>query len=442
MQRGLGRVETDELRLARLGLAAAMILAAALLLWAGRGTSFFSDELYYFGRVGVDGLAEPFNLSYVLEPLHGHLTATGKLVYELLFATAGTHYFWYRLVEVVLLAICVALFFELARVRVGPWAALAGSVVLLFLGAGWEVLLWPFDLHTLLPLAACLTAVLALERAWPRADAVSCALLVLAMATIEIGVAFAVGIAVGVLMRPDRRSRAWVFAIPLVLYAVWSLWARHFGQSQIDLTQLSALATSMPGSLAASVSSLTGLIDPGGDRAVDVVGGLGPELVLAVLLVIAFVWRISVAPVRQTTWIFLATLLTYWALITLSARLPDTARYMPVDGAAGVADRGRSGGADPRCRKLVGRRMGRRSVRAPSQSRQALRWPGSPRERGRAEQLGVHDDRARPRPGRPRVPAHSRRPRVHRAAAAGLLAAGRCLPAGGGPHRDAGNAAR
>ena len=57
---------------------------------------------------------------------------------------------------------CVALFFELARRRVGPMVALVPCLSLLFLGYAWESFLWAFDLHTIYALAFGLCALLAL----------------------------------------------------------------------------------------------------------------------------------------------------------------------------------------------------------------------------------------------------------------------------------------
>ncbi len=64
--------------------------------------------------------------------------------------------------------LCVGLFFELAQVRIGPWAALAPAILLLFYGYAWETLLWPFDLHTVYALAAGLGALLCLDRPVPE----------------------------------------------------------------------------------------------------------------------------------------------------------------------------------------------------------------------------------------------------------------------------------
>ena len=177
-----------------------MAAASVVILSAGAGASFSTDELYYFGRVvGVNGDLEPYGsvtLHYLLLPHNGHLQIGGKLIYEAMFAVFGTNYFAFRVLEVLTVLLCVGLFFELMRRRVGTPFALLLSVLLAFLGAAWEPLLWPFDLHTTLSLAAGLGALLTLERGGRRADPIACLLLVVSVSLIEVGLAFLVGVAV------------------------------------------------------------------------------------------------------------------------------------------------------------------------------------------------------------------------------------------------------
>ena len=112
----------------------------------------------------------------------------------MLFELAGTSYFVFRAVEVAGFLICVGLFYALARRKTTPFIALAFSVSLLFLGYAQETLLWPFDLHTVYALAFGLGALLALElRSDRRGDIAACALLILSVLTLEVGLAFVVG---------------------------------------------------------------------------------------------------------------------------------------------------------------------------------------------------------------------------------------------------------
>jgi hypothetical protein len=330
---GRRRVELTSPRNSRLALWLAMALGAALMLWAGRDTTLFSDDVAYYARLtsAAGGPPQPFGLEYLLAPYAGHLVIAGKLVYELNFAVFGTAYLPLRVLEAALYLSCIALFFALAAPRAGELPALLASVVLLFMGAAWEVMLWPFDLHTLLALAAGLGALLALERGGPRADRICCALLLVAVASIEVGLAFVAGAAVSILLRDDRRSRLWIAAIPAFLYIVWAVWASRYGQSDTDPTHLATLGPSVASSLAATVASLTGTMSTSDATSAFVVDPGLISLVLAVVVAIAFGRRVSRNDVPATSWAFGAALAVYMLSIALADRRPDSSRYVLVE---------------------------------------------------------------------------------------------------------------
>ena len=308
-----------------------MLVSSVLILWQGRGTTFGGDDLYYFARlVERDGavIRESLGLEYLLAPHNGHLQVVGKLIYEGLFASAGADYFVFRLVAVIAFNACVLLFFLLCRPRIGDPAALIASVLLLFLGAAWEVMLWPFDLHTTFAVAAGLGAFYVLERGGRRADLFCCLLLIGSIATIEVGLAFLAGVAVSVLLRGDRWSRIWIVTLPAALYLAWAAWAQGFGQSDLVFTNLSHLVTSIGTSLAATVGSLTGQIDYGEGVFAGLVSPTDTAPVLAVIVAVLILWRLGRGDVAPSTWVFLAALLTYWGFITLANRAPDSSRYI------------------------------------------------------------------------------------------------------------------
>ena len=267
-------------------------------------------------------------LHYLLLPHNGHLQIGGKLIYEAMFAVFGTNYFAFRVLEVLTVLLCVGLFFELMRRRVGTPVALLLSVLLAFLGAAWEPLLWPFDLHTTLSLAAGLGALLALERGGRRADPIACLLLVVSVSLIEVGLAFLVGVAVAVLIRPDRARRLWIVLIPGGLFAAWYLWARQFGFEQGTLDGVAGLIPSVIESLAATLSALTGTLPTGSDEAVEIVSEPVFAVGLAIIVVIAFVVRLARGSLPASIWPPLVALLAYWVLIAIADRPPDSARYV------------------------------------------------------------------------------------------------------------------
>jgi hypothetical protein len=315
-----------------IALAIAMALSGALILATADGESFGIDEMFYLGRMVEDSgqivQYHSLSLEYLLGPYNGHLQLGGKLIYEATFALFGANYTAFVLVNIAALWACVALVFELARRRVGALAALAPCVLLLFLGFANEVLLWPFDVHTLAAIALGLGALLALERDDRRGDVLACILIVLSIFTIEVGIAILVGIAVLVLLGPDRLRRAWIFILPAALYAAWWIWARKFHQEQsaIELSNLDLIPKTVFHSAAAVLGSLTGTnpVTPASYTTEVTWFGKG----LAVLAAVAVAMRLRLGAVPRALWAWLAIVLFYWVTMGAAARPPEGARYI------------------------------------------------------------------------------------------------------------------
>jgi hypothetical protein len=325
------RVRMDDARAVWAALAIAMAGAVALILWMGRDTTLYADDVEYFAhmlRTGRTPEIVDFSARYVLAPFNGHLQAVGKLIYEAWLQIFGPNYFVLRVFEALMWAGCVGLFFVLARTLVGPGISLAASVLLLFLGAGWEVMLWAFDLHTLIALLCGLGALVVLRRDGWRADSIACVLLVVAVASIELGLAFVVGVGVGILLRDDRWRRIWIVAVPIALYLIWSAWAHQFGQEPLDWLAVVRAIISIPTSLSATVGSLFGLIDPGGSGQANKVGSIFAARLVAVLVAVLVVRRIGRGRVSDEAWVLMATLLTFWAFVALGVRPADQSRYV------------------------------------------------------------------------------------------------------------------
>ena len=203
---GRGVAALRDPRVAWAVLGVAMLCSGGLILYAAHGQGFAIDELFYYGRVANEKGQlvhyAPFSPEYLLAPFNGHLPLGGRFVYELVFATAGAHYTVFVLINIAALWAVAALVFELARRRVGNAAALAPCIVLLFLGFAREQLLWPLDFNTAAALAAGLGAVLTIQREDRRGDVLACVLLVVSIAMIELGLAFALGIALWLVLSP------------------------------------------------------------------------------------------------------------------------------------------------------------------------------------------------------------------------------------------------
>ncbi len=322
-----------------IALGIAMALSAALILNTAAGETFGINEIFYFGRMVEDSgqivQYHSLDLHYLLAPYNGHLQLGGKLIYEATFAVAGTNYTAFVLVNIAALCASVALLFELARRRVGRLAALAPCVLLLFLGCAREVLLWPFDVHTLAAIAFGLGALLALEREDRRGDILACVLITLSVATIEVGIALLVAIAVLVALGPNRLRRAWIFVLPAALYAVWWIWARKFHQDQsaISAENIHLIPKTVFYSAAAVFGSLTGTNPVFVASYNTAVTWFGKAL--TVLAAAAIALRLSRKAVPRALWAWLAMVLFYWVLMGAAARPAEGSRYV-FFGAVGV----------------------------------------------------------------------------------------------------------
>jgi hypothetical protein len=319
------------------GLIAIGVLVAAsiaLSLWLTRGTTFFVDELWYYDAY------RGFNLQELLTQHNGHLVLIPRLIYATGFKLFGSDYFFFRLVQAVGIGLVGWLAYFIARPRVGGALALATAAPLLFLGCAWDATLSSVGIPAVWSLVFGLGAILAVRVESRRGDALTCLLLALAVATFSVGLAFAVGIAVAVLMRPQGWRRAWVFAVPLLLWAAWKigkpgLEGPLFGDSPLTLSNALFIPAYAASSAASLLSGITGLsYDFGGTGFLgppaSVDGPWGPPLAALVLLAIVLRFRRSWPP--ATFWPLAGALLALWTSFALSsgfiARGPDASRYV------------------------------------------------------------------------------------------------------------------
>ncbi len=243
-------VRLDLERLARPALAVAVIASGVLLFHLSRGTSFWADDWTWIATRRGN------TVGTFLTPYNGHLSVVPIAIYRLMFALFGIgSYTPYRAVVIVLSLVVGVLVFVYARTRTGEFVALLLAVLMLFLGPGWQNTMWAFQIPWLVVCVAGILALMLLERGTRRADAGACALLVLAIGSTSLGLAFAVGIAVDLALSRGRWRDAWIVLIPLVLYAIWAL---YYHPNQVDLTAIPAVPVNLAEAAAAALSSLVG----------------------------------------------------------------------------------------------------------------------------------------------------------------------------------------
>lgn len=309
-------------RLANRALPAVVLIYATAALWLTRNVTFTIDELAYFAE--SDGFAP----GSIAAPFGGHLTAITRLFFEASLRLFGPEHLPFQLLQIALVAAAAVLVFLLVRRRLGSEIALAGAVLLLFLGSTPEVLQGNTTMWAQATVAG-LAAFLTLDRRGRSADALACLLLVVAVLSFEVGVAFAIGAAAWIIAEGGWR-RLWIAALPLALYGVWWIWALKFDQGFTTAANVLLTPTYAADSLAAAAAALTGLgIDLSGEELSLPTVAVGWGRIVAAAAVVAI--GIGISRSRPTALfigviVFLSALWAAGALSFGIFRGPDSSR--------------------------------------------------------------------------------------------------------------------
>lgn len=308
-------------------LAAALALATVALLSLGSGLTFYQDTwAYLLNRPGLS--ADVFFV-----PHNEHLVAIPVAIEKLLIEVfgMGTALPEYLVLDAMLLATALLLFVYVQR-RLGPWPALFATVLVLFLGPAWQILLWPFEIALVGSTLTGLAMLLALEREDRRGDVAACVLLVLSIGFSSLGVAFAAAALAHVFVH--RRTlglrRLYVPAVGLVLYGAWYLGYGHEAESHLSARNVLESPIFVVKGLSASVGALSGLTAISGDPAGAPYLGFGLLVVLLALLA----WRLWRDPRIPTSfWPVAAATAAFWLLAALNrspGREAQANRYMHI----------------------------------------------------------------------------------------------------------------
>ena len=313
-------------RLAVLGLVVAMAVSAITLLVLSRDLAFWSDELDWLT------FGDDFAPETLLTPHNSHLIAVPRVIYEAFPGLFGADYLPFRIVSIAAVLACAALFFVLARRRVGGPLALVPTLVLLFFGSSAEVVLSPLGLPISLSVAFGLATFVALERETPGWDVAALAFLVLSVFSDTFGAIIAGGVLLYLLLDPARRRRLWVALVPLLLYVAWWVWARKFDQDIAAASNLSGVPAFVLESAAATLGALTGIGKSFGSSS-DALETVVKAAFIAISLAgtALLVVRARRVGSTATLWAFALTLLAFWVAVALSesdVRQPSTPRYL------------------------------------------------------------------------------------------------------------------
>ena len=315
-------------RFAWLALAVAMSVAVALLLWEGRGLTLFVDE-WTFGYLGRHG----FGASELLEPDNGHLAVLPILVVKASLALfgAGTA-LPLRLVALGTHLAIASMLFLLLRRSLGPLAALPPTVLFLFLGAAFDVVVGSHALPIQIAVATGLAAWIVLGARTAVGDAGAAILLIAGLASNGFAIPFVLGAAAILLLDdPSTRRRLWVVGLPLALYAIWWLAYGRDAGGQASFENLAGLPAYAFHSLAAELAALTGLFAEPGVTGRSFLLGPGEALAGAVLVALVSLWiagrwrppRMALPPLVALLAVWLTT-----GLVASASRLPQSGRYL------------------------------------------------------------------------------------------------------------------
>jgi hypothetical protein len=279
---------------------------------------------------GVEDFLRPHNVHIALAPVS---------VYKLLLATFGMDSaFPFQVVATLVFLISGVLLFVYLRRRVGDWPALLGSALILFLGAAYIDLLWPFQIGFSGSIAAGLGALLALDRDDQVGDRIACALLAVSISFSELGVPFVAGALVIVLVgeRPWIR-RLYLAFVPLALYAGWWLGWGHTAKSAFSMDNVLDSPVFVFDAASQTTASLLGLATPltgSGTRTGSLTVGLNWGRILLVVEIGLGAWRFRrLGRVPLPFWVAVAMGASFWFLTAFNAeaalqeREPTASRY-------------------------------------------------------------------------------------------------------------------
>ena len=240
-------------------LAIAMAIAAGALIHWGRGQVMSGDDLFYAQRLSENSLWHTILHSNV------YLIALPMAVYKAMFELFGIgSYLPYRLAAIILALLCAALFYSIAQRRIGSLLALAPTILLLFLGSGWDELITGMRLPSLFAIASGLAAILLLEREGARGDAAAAVLLCVSVTSHPTGLAFLAAAATLIAFRPSPRrwKSSWVALIPAALFGAFLVSYQRTAGNAPDLLEVLAFARDSLTMLTATVSGLSGVLKP------------------------------------------------------------------------------------------------------------------------------------------------------------------------------------
>ncbi|HSS62093.1 MAG TPA: hypothetical protein VLK30_11630 [Candidatus Limnocylindrales bacterium] len=259
---------------ARLVVIGAGLAGVAALLWLTRTYLFYFDEWTFITT------APSWTWSTWFEPHNEQPSMLLRALYWLLLNTAGLRtYVPYMAVTLAFHFASVLLIFELVRRRASELIGVGAALLLLVLGAGWEDVLWAFQMAWLASVALGLGALLIAQR--PARIVAPAVLIAASLSFSAVGAAFAIALTVQVLSDKSRRRQVWWLVGVAVTFAAWyATFGRQAGQA--NRPSATNLLADPAYALWGLSQSLAGLIGEG--------GWIGAVLLVGAVVALAWRW--------------------------------------------------------------------------------------------------------------------------------------------------------
>jgi hypothetical protein len=269
-------VTTADVRVphARLIVILATLVVCSALLWLTRTFTFYFDEWTFITT------APDWTVATYFEPHNEHPSILFQLVYAALLHTVGLRsYLPYMALLLIAHGANVVLLFELVRHRAGDLAGVGAAALLLVLGAGWEDLLWAFQMAWLASVAFGLAALLVMD----RRPALAAGFLGVSLVFSAIGLFFAVAATVQLALTPEGRRDLRCLAPVAVALGAWYVAFGRFANHPNPQPTAANLLLDPLYALWGLSQSAAGVIGEG--------GWVGIPLLVIAVLAVAWRWR-------------------------------------------------------------------------------------------------------------------------------------------------------
>jgi hypothetical protein len=306
-------------------LGAAVIASFAWLLDLDSELTFIADDWLLLVK------RHDLTANYFLHPFHGNIVAAPALIYKVLQGTVGmesaTPYYGLALATFALSAV---LLFVYLRPRVGDWLALFAAVLILFLGAAFEDLLFAFQIGYYGSVAAGLGMLICLDREDDRGDVAACILLTTSLLFSSLGIAFAAGAVLDFIFgRHPRGRRLYVPLVPISIFLFWWMGWGHVAKTYVTVDNIATTPAFVFKAASAGIVSLMGLATGDGSEP-DQPHLIWGKLILVggCLLLMARVFRER--GVSKGFAVAVGIGLTFWIIAGVNrdeSRLPTSSRF-------------------------------------------------------------------------------------------------------------------